>query len=185
MPRQPAPPMPSTCWKPVPPDMRWRPGMVPYHGSPCVASEPPPPPEPRLHAVLHDSRPPPPPPPGFWPGPKPAWPLNERAVEIGLPLPPWPPPQTPMPPADGKFAEFSVLTRTPSPPRTVTRPLTMKSPLTSHTIGRVPWPFSVTPLLIVTLRKLNTPPDTLNGNPFAGTICVKSVLSTTSGVVGL
>src|SRR5438477_9694990 len=70
----------------------------------------------------------------------------------------------------------------PRPPRSTLFPYTTlfrsrKSLLQSQIIGLVPMPRTVTPCGMVTLRKLNTPPDTLKGVPLAGTICVKSVRS--------
>lgn len=89
-----------------------------------------------------------------------------------------------MPPALAKFAEFSVSTRAPSPPETDRVPDTVKRPLQSQTIGFGPVPSTVTPCGIRTLRKLKTPPATVNGRPAFGTICVNAVLSTTSFAVG-
>ena len=63
-------------------------------------------------------------------------------------------------------------------------PDTVKRPLHSQTIGFGPWPTTVTPCGIVTLRKLNTPPATETASPFEGAICVNAVLSTTSVEVG-
>ena len=42
-------------------------------------------------------------------------------MELGLPRPPLPPLQVPTPPADGKLAEFSVLTRSTYQGRPLTR----------------------------------------------------------------
>ena len=107
-----------------------------------------------------------------------------RSEALGVPSPPLPPAGPATPPAFAKFAEFSVSTRAPSPPRTVSVPATVNRPLHSHTIGLGPVPRTSTPCGIVTLLKLKTPPVTENGDPVTGTICVNAVFSTTSAVVG-